>query len=129
MALNHETIGMSIRLRAMIRLLTHTCSETTVKEVLPHAIKKLKDAGYRLVTVAECLGMEPYQSRWEPETPDVCPLFAYYPFRRSNPLRFTAFLDLLRKRTDSFQPIHHPLVMTRVSRTFCVRNTIIITVT
>jgi hypothetical protein len=31
-------------------------------QILPFAITALKNAGYSLVTVAECLGMEPYQN-------------------------------------------------------------------
>ncbi|KAL9709440.1 hypothetical protein Ac2012v2_007175 [Leucoagaricus gongylophorus] len=40
--------------------LNHETHETTVREVLPAAIKTLKDGGYRLVSVAECLGKEAY---------------------------------------------------------------------
>ena len=39
-------------------------------DVLPYAIDLLKSRGYQLVTVAECLNMDPYLSRGEPET--VC---------------------------------------------------------
>jgi len=39
--------------------------------VLPYAISRLQGAGYRLVTVAECLGLPPYQSVGSPQTPDV----------------------------------------------------------
>ncbi|KAJ7881104.1 carbohydrate esterase family 4 protein [Mycena olivaceomarginata] len=42
--------------------LNHETEETTVSDVLPYAIKKLQAAGYKLVTVAECLGMAPYTS-------------------------------------------------------------------
>ncbi|KAJ7213813.1 hypothetical protein B0H12DRAFT_1224770 [Mycena haematopus] len=42
LALNHETIN------------------TTAYNVLPYAIDQLQAAGYKLTTVAECLGMEPY---------------------------------------------------------------------
>jgi len=52
LALNHETI------------------ETTVHQVLPYAISRLKGAGYRLVTLAECLGLPAYQSVSSPQTPD-----------------------------------------------------------
>ena len=40
-------------------------------KVLPYAIKKLKDAGYQLVTVAECTGLPAYQSVRAPGTRDV----------------------------------------------------------
>ena len=41
-------------------------------EVLPYAIKELQKAGYNLVTVAECLGQQPYHSQGPPSTRDVC---------------------------------------------------------
>ncbi|TFK18983.1 glycoside hydrolase/deacetylase [Coprinopsis marcescibilis] len=44
-------------------------------EVLPHAIYLLQKSGYRLVTVAECLGKSPYQSRKAPATRDVRNIF------------------------------------------------------
>ncbi|KAF6761579.1 carbohydrate esterase family 4 protein [Ephemerocybe angulata] len=43
LALNHEVYG--------------------ARDVLPHAIKQLRSSGYRLVTVAECVGANPYQSK------------------------------------------------------------------
>jgi len=39
-------------------------------DVLPYAIDLLKMCGYKLVTVAECLDMDPYLSQGEPEA--VC---------------------------------------------------------
>eukprot|EP00919_Chromeraceae_sp_WS-2016_P061637 GHVR01146152.1.p1 GENE.GHVR01146152.1~~GHVR01146152.1.p1 ORF type:complete len:159 (-),score=1.22 GHVR01146152.1:104-580(-) len=42
--------------------LNHEVYERTAHEVVPHAISVLQAKGYKLVTVAECLGMEPYQS-------------------------------------------------------------------
>ncbi|TFK71516.1 glycoside hydrolase/deacetylase [Pluteus cervinus] len=51
--------------------LNHEPLETTAHQVLPSVIQKLKAAGYRLVTLAECLGMEPYQGvNGAPGTPD-----------------------------------------------------------
>ncbi|RDB28972.1 hypothetical protein Hypma_014961 [Hypsizygus marmoreus] len=41
--------------------LNHETIETTVHQVLPYAISKLKQAGYRLVTLSECLGLPAYQ--------------------------------------------------------------------
>jgi len=38
-----------------------------VRDVLPYAIETLKGAGYRLVTIAECLGEEPYHSVGKPQ--------------------------------------------------------------
>ncbi|KAF9036841.1 chitin deacetylase [Panaeolus papilionaceus] len=52
LALNHETI------------------ETTAHQVVAYAIQRLQSAGYRLVTVAECLGKSPYQSVGQPSPRD-----------------------------------------------------------
>jgi hypothetical protein len=41
-------------------------------DVLPFAIKALQTAGYRLVTLAECVGQNPYQWVGSPQTPGVC---------------------------------------------------------
>ncbi|KEP47598.1 carbohydrate esterase family 4 protein [Rhizoctonia solani 123E] len=54
-----------------ILTLNHETHDTTAYDVLPYAIQKLQAAGYRLVTVAECLGEQPYQSVGSPQTPDV----------------------------------------------------------
>ena len=40
--------------------------DTTAFIVAPHAIKVLQSAGYQLVTVAECLGQQPYLSTGPP---------------------------------------------------------------
>ncbi|KAJ7022192.1 carbohydrate esterase family 4 protein [Mycena alexandri] len=48
----------------------HETSETTAHQVLPYAISTLKAAGYKLVTVAECLGLPAYQHVGTPGTPD-----------------------------------------------------------
>ena len=40
-------------------------------DVLPFAIAELKKAGYKMVTLAECLGKPPYQNVTTPGTPDV----------------------------------------------------------
>ena len=40
--------------------------DTTAFIVAPHAIKVLQSAGYKLVTVAECLGQQPYLSTGPP---------------------------------------------------------------
>ncbi|KAL0571616.1 hypothetical protein V5O48_010350 [Marasmius crinis-equi] len=50
--------------------LNHETHETTAHQVIPQVVQWLKDAGYNMVTVAECLGMEPYQSVQAPGTPD-----------------------------------------------------------
>jgi len=44
--------------------------ETSAHVVLPHAIKALKAKGYKLVTLAECLGVKPYKSVKAPQS--VC---------------------------------------------------------
>ncbi|KAI3620871.1 chitin deacetylase [Moniliophthora roreri] len=42
----------------------------TERDVIRTVIPELKSAGYNLATVAECLGMNPYQSVGDPQTPD-----------------------------------------------------------
>ncbi|RXW13305.1 hypothetical protein EST38_g12549 [Candolleomyces aberdarensis] len=51
--------------------LQHEVHQTSVYEVLPYAIEKLKGAGYRFVTVAECLNIRPYQTLGAPAPRDV----------------------------------------------------------
>jgi len=51
-----------------ILALNHEVYETTAHKVVPHAIKDLQSKGYKLVTVAECLGLEPYQSVSAPQS-------------------------------------------------------------
>ncbi|KAG8712548.1 Carbohydrate esterase 4 protein [Ceratobasidium sp. 394] len=53
-----------------ILALNHEVYETTAHQVVPYAIQKLQAAGYKLVTLAECLGEQPYQSVGAPGTPD-----------------------------------------------------------
>lgn len=53
-----------------ILALNHETLETTAKEVLPYAIKKLKEQNYEFVTVAECLGLSPYLAVGEPQARD-----------------------------------------------------------
>jgi len=50
-----------------ILALNHEVYEQTAHVIVPHAIQVLQQNGYRLVTVAECLGLEPYQSVGQPE--------------------------------------------------------------
>lgn len=42
-----------------------------MRDVLPHAIQTLQSAGYRLVTVAECVGEAPYSSVGQPQSKNV----------------------------------------------------------
>ncbi|KAF8072278.1 carbohydrate esterase family 4 protein [Lyophyllum atratum] len=58
LALNHEVYRASL-----------------LSFVVPHAIATLQKAGYKLVTLAECLGREPYQSVGTPSVRDVRFLF------------------------------------------------------
>jgi peptidoglycan/xylan/chitin deacetylase (PgdA/CDA1 family) len=50
--------------------LNHETYETTAHDVLPYAIKLLVGKGYKLVTLAECLGVDPYQSVSNPKPRD-----------------------------------------------------------
>lgn len=43
-----------------ILALNHETEKGTVNDVLPYVLKKYSDAGYKFVTVAECLEMDPY---------------------------------------------------------------------
>jgi len=51
-------------------VLNHERFLGTVQQVLPYMIGKLKAKGYKMVTLAECLGKEPYQWKKAPQTPD-----------------------------------------------------------
>jgi len=53
-----------------ILTLNHETYETTAHQVLPYAIKRLRAAGYRLVSVAECVGLPRYQSVQAPGARD-----------------------------------------------------------
>ncbi|KAG9078079.1 Carbohydrate esterase 4 protein [Ceratobasidium sp. UAMH 11750] len=53
-----------------ILTLNHETYSSTVNDLLPHAIDTLQQAGYNLVTVAECLGMDPYLSTGAPSERD-----------------------------------------------------------
>lgn len=53
--------------------LNHETYNTTAHEVLPYAIKLLQKNGYRLVTVAECVGGKPYLPPKPPKPPHLPP--------------------------------------------------------
>ncbi|KAG8733873.1 Carbohydrate esterase 4 protein [Ceratobasidium sp. 414] len=53
-----------------ILALNHEVYERTAHEVVPYVIPKLQAAGYQLVTVADCLGLSPYQSVGSPSPRD-----------------------------------------------------------
>ncbi|KAF9450766.1 carbohydrate esterase family 4 protein [Macrolepiota fuliginosa MF-IS2] len=48
--------------------LQHDVHETSVHQVLEYAIQQLQGAGYELVTLAECLGAQPYHNVGKPES-------------------------------------------------------------
>ncbi|KAF9014153.1 carbohydrate esterase family 4 protein [Cyathus striatus] len=50
--------------------LEHETYWSTVYDVLPYYIQKLKAAGYRMVSVAECVGEKPYTSIGRPSVRD-----------------------------------------------------------
>ncbi|PBK76007.1 carbohydrate esterase family 4 protein [Armillaria solidipes] len=54
-----------------ILTLNHETYESSATTVLPHAIEALQGAGYKLVTVAECLGLPPYLSVGKAGTKDA----------------------------------------------------------
>uniref|UniRef100_A0A0W0G5I6 Putative carbohydrate esterase family 4 protein n=1 Tax=Moniliophthora roreri TaxID=221103 RepID=A0A0W0G5I6_MONRR len=53
-----------------ILALNHETYASTAYDVLPQVVQRLRQAGYRMVTVAECLGRQPYQRVVQPGTPD-----------------------------------------------------------
>ena len=75
LALNHEPFaGTAYALisSSIPRASIHRSSPLLYRyDVLPHAIQVLQNAGYRLVTVAECVGQNPYQWVADPQTPGV----------------------------------------------------------
>jgi peptidoglycan/xylan/chitin deacetylase (PgdA/CDA1 family) len=74
LALNHEVYSTSTYFYGesccgyLLIILWLILSESTAYTVLPHAIKALQKAGYKLVTVAECRGKQPYQSVSAPQS-------------------------------------------------------------
>ncbi|KAF8874069.1 carbohydrate esterase family 4 protein [Mucidula mucida] len=53
-----------------ILALNHEVYSTTAYDVIPNAIDQLQAAGYNLVTLAECLGTQPYQNVGQPGSDD-----------------------------------------------------------
>lgn len=91
-----------VRLRILLSstyrgLLLRICNvEQTAHVVVPHAIQVLKAKGYRLVTVAECLGMPAYQSVGSPQSVSLGRLC----LRMTLPDIFlSGLLDMLKLRT------------------------------
>ncbi|QRW12841.1 chitin deacetylase [Ceratobasidium sp. AG-Ba] len=56
---------------ASILPLNHEVYNTTVHDVMPYVIKMAKSKGYKLVTVAECLGIQPYLYQGKPSKRDA----------------------------------------------------------
>ncbi|KAG8713451.1 Carbohydrate esterase 4 protein [Ceratobasidium sp. 423] len=50
--------------------LNHETITTTVNDVIPYAIAQFKAKGYKMVTVAQCLGQSPYKSTGSPSPRD-----------------------------------------------------------
>ncbi|KAJ7152769.1 carbohydrate esterase family 4 protein [Mycena filopes] len=50
--------------------LNHETEVTTVRQVIPYVVPKLLAAGYEMVTVSECLGVDPYSFVGSPGTRD-----------------------------------------------------------
>ncbi|KAJ7930414.1 hypothetical protein B0H13DRAFT_1962077 [Mycena leptocephala] len=48
-------------------ILQHETELTTATTLVPYALKLFKSKGYNLVTLAECLGVEPYQATGKPQ--------------------------------------------------------------
>ena len=75
LALNHEIIASTVY--ALISDRTpwasthHSFPLPNRFDVLPFAIRVLQQAGYRLVTLADCVGQSPYQWVGSPQTPGV----------------------------------------------------------
>ncbi|KAJ6467843.1 hypothetical protein C8R45DRAFT_1019188 [Mycena sanguinolenta] len=49
-------------------ILQHETEETTATTLVPYAIKLFQSKGYNLVSLAECLGLDPYQAIGVPQT-------------------------------------------------------------
>ncbi|KAH7339072.1 carbohydrate esterase family 4 protein [Rhizoctonia solani] len=53
-----------------ILTLNHETIQTTAQDVIPYALKQIKAKGYKMATVAQCLGKEPYQAVTKASTRD-----------------------------------------------------------
>lgn len=73
MTLNHEvrlTISALFARYTTLTFLSEQTHQTTTHTVIPNVVPKLIKKGYKLVTVAECLGLSPYQSVGKPSKRD-----------------------------------------------------------
>ncbi|KAG9122252.1 Carbohydrate esterase 4 protein, partial [Ceratobasidium sp. 392] len=50
--------------------LNHETYATTVNDVIPNVIQEIRKKGYKMVTVADCLGLSPYKSTGSPSPRD-----------------------------------------------------------
>ena len=66
-------------------------NNTVRHQTLPYAIQKLQAAGYTLVTLAECLGKEPYQYVNAPQAYNVRPFVFLLTTRPNQDFFMTAF--------------------------------------
>jgi len=64
-------------------------------QIVPYAIQRLQAAGYKLVTVAECLGMPAYQSVSAPGVRDVG-IFTYFHYVHWLYISIPVLLEMLR---------------------------------
>ncbi|KAJ7110718.1 carbohydrate esterase family 4 protein [Mycena crocata] len=67
----YNDIGSSKPKNALV--LEHETEETTAHVLVPYAIKLFQSKGYKLVTMAECLGVDPYQVIGVPQQQSVSP--------------------------------------------------------
>jgi len=72
-----------------------------VRDVLPHAIQTLQSAGYRLVTVAECVGEAPYSSVGQPQSKNVSIFALVYRDTADESITLTVELALLNIWTST----------------------------
>ena len=71
LALNHEIVPSTVYVLVSSSTPLPALTILNRYEVLPFAIGVLHNAGYNLVTVAECVGQSPYQWVANPQTPGV----------------------------------------------------------
>ncbi|PPQ91640.1 hypothetical protein CVT25_013195 [Psilocybe cyanescens] len=76
LSLEHEVYGSPLFYalkcdRSLTRTRSSVLQETTAHEVLPYVISKLQGAGYKLVTLSECLNTSPYLKTGAPSTRDA----------------------------------------------------------
>ncbi|KAF8168991.1 carbohydrate esterase family 4 protein [Mycena galopus ATCC 62051] len=56
-------------------ILEHETEETTATVLVPFALNLFQSKGYNLVTMAECLGVDPYQAIGVPQTQTASPQY------------------------------------------------------